>query len=80
MGIAEEMQLANRSSSSALVLSRDSIDNELSEELKDLFTLSLAALADAADLFGVSFLDVFSEVPVDDPELPDLPTADGRGR
>ena len=36
LGIAEEMQSASKSSSSGFVLLRDSMERELSEELKDL--------------------------------------------
>ena len=70
------MQLANKSSSSALVLSRDSIDRELSEELKDLLAASLVS-AVAPSLLAPP---IFSEGPVEDPDDPDLPTAEGLGR
>ena len=72
-GIALNIQLARISSSSALVLSRDSIERELRDELKDCSASSWRLLAPLASC-------LLSSAPVEDPELPDLPTAEGRGR
>ena len=72
MGIAEEIQSASRSSSSGLVLSRDSIDRELREELKDLLARSDPGPVPAEAPPVLLFL---SEGPELEPELPDLPTA-----
>ena len=79
LGIAEEIQSASKSSSSGLVLLRDSMERELSEELKDLSLLcedSHATFVFSGSLFEICF----SEAPVEDPELADLPTAEGLGK
>ena len=79
LGIAEEIQSASKSSSSGLVLLRDSMERELSEELKDL---SLFCVDSHATLVfsGSLFEFCFSEAPVEEPELADLPTAEGLGK
>ena len=80
-GIAEEIHEASKSSSSAFVLSKDSIESELNDELNDLFAISLATAPEAmSDETLLFFATMFSDGPVEEPELPDRPTADGRGR
>lgn len=64
-GIPEEIQSANKFSSSSFVLFKESIDKELKEELKDLFGFESLGL---------------SGTPVELPELALRPTVRGRGR